>query len=53
MIYDLAKFECGKGRATVTATTYAKAVTASMLPCSFVDSIDKLTLDMTMAADVM
>ncbi len=26
MIYDRAKFECGKWRATFTATTYAEAV---------------------------
>ena len=31
VIYDHAKFECGKWRATVTATTYAKAVPATML----------------------
>ena len=31
MIYDRAKFECGKWRATFTATTYAEAVPASML----------------------
>ncbi len=31
MIYDPAKFESGKWRATVTATTYAEAVPASML----------------------
>ncbi len=28
MIYNHAKFECGKWGATVTATTYAKAVPA-------------------------
>ena len=31
MIYDRAKFECGKWRATFTATTYAEAATASLL----------------------
>ncbi len=31
MIYDRAKFECGKWRATFTATTYAKAIPISTL----------------------
>ncbi len=31
MIYDRAKFECGKWRATVNATTYAEAVPAYII----------------------
>ncbi len=34
MIYDRPKFECGKWRATFTATTYAEAVPVSA-PCSY------------------
>ena len=36
MIYDRAKFGCEKWQATVTATTYAEAVPASV-PCSYVE----------------
>ena len=43
-VYDRAKFECGKWRATITATTYAEAVPVQMLFLSMVVSLSTLYL---------